>query len=223
MNPFLLMLLLCNCFFSGLLYADDNSSWQLKKTEKNIPVYTRKVEGSPILEFKSHAIINTPMEKAIALFEDEKKIALWYFECTSSKLLEHENANNSVIYLVMRPPWPVAPRDFIFRRTRTDHPDGTVSFSLTALPDRLPQVKGMIRVNSIQSVWTFKPLSKDKTELFFQQHTEPGGSIPPSLINKIETQTPVNSLESFRKILTGKEEEDTHGQEKAKPGLNGKK
>jgi len=40
----------------------------IKTISRGIPVYTRKVEGSPILEFKASVIINAPIAKAIALF-----------------------------------------------------------------------------------------------------------------------------------------------------------
>jgi hypothetical protein len=204
MRVILTFLFLFSFCFSSFLHAEDNP-WQLKKSQNGIPVYTRKVAGSPILEYKSNAIIGAPMHKVIALFEDEKKIRRWYYQCVHSELVENEATDKKVIYLVLHLPWPVAARDFVFRRTRSDLPDGSISYSLTALPDRLPLVKGMIRVNSIKSVWTFKPLPKNQTEVFFQQHTDPGGSIPASIINRISVDTPYYSLKNFRKLITGKD------------------
>ena len=52
--------------------------------------YTRKVAGSPILEYKSNAIIDAPILKVITLFEDEKKIRRWYYQCVRSELVENE-------------------------------------------------------------------------------------------------------------------------------------
>jgi len=189
--------------FSQLLKAED-SPWQLKETKGAIPVYTRKVEGSPIVEYKANVIVDAPIDKAIALFEDPKQIRRWYYQCVRSELVTDEGPDQKIIYLILHLPWPVAPRDFIFRRTRTKEADGTITYSLTALPDKLPLVKGMIRVNSIKSIWSFKSLPKDQTQIFFQQHTDPAGSIPPSVINQIAVQTPYNSLKNFRKLLTGK-------------------
>ena len=198
-------LLLFNFSFSSLLNAQEEP-WQLKQTQAGIPVYTRKVAGSPILEYRSNVIIDAPIVKAIALFEDAKQIRRWYYQCVRSELVTDEDANNKVIYLILHLPWPVAPRDFVFRRTKTeDQANKTVSYSLTALPDKLPLVKGMVRVVAIKSIWTFKSLPNGQTEFSFQQHTDPAGSIPPSLVNKIGVYTPLYSLKNFRKLLTGKD------------------
>jgi START domain len=180
--------------------------WQLRQTQEDIPVYTRVIAGSPILEYKAHVIMDAPISRAIALFEDEKQIRHWYYQCVHSELVERDGPNKVVIYLVLHLPWPVAARDFVFRRTRSEEQaSGIITYTLTALPDRLPPVKGMIRVRSIESIWRFKSLSNGRTELFFQQHTDPAGSVPSSIINQLAAQTPYNTLKNFRKLLTGKD------------------
>jgi len=204
MRAVLIILLSFSFCFSSVLYAEQ-SPWLLKKSQEGIPVYTRKVAGSPILEYKANVIIDTPIAKAIALFEDEKQIPRWYYQCVHSELVKNEDPKNKVIYLILHLPWPVVPRDFVFRRTRTEDPaNKEISYSLTALPDRLPPVKGMIRVKTIESIWIFKSLAQNQTEIFFQQHTDPAGSIPASIMNQIGVNTPFYSLKNFRKLITGK-------------------
>jgi len=198
------ILFLFSFCFCGLLNAQDNG-WSLREYKDGIPVYIRKVSGSPILEYKSGVIVDAPILQALALFEDEKQIRRWYFQCVHSELVEHEGPKKEIIYLVLHMPWPVAPRDFVFRRTRTENTaNGVITYRLTALPDRLPPVKGMVRVNTIESIWRFKSLSKTQTEIYFQQHTDPAGSVPISIINQLAAQTPYYSLENFRRLLTGK-------------------
>jgi len=200
-----LLLLFSFCFSTSLLNAEQ-SSWQLRKNLEGIPVYTRKVLGSPILEFKANVIIDTPLSKVIAFFEDEKQIRRWYYQCVLSKFIENDGPKQEVIYLILHLPWPVAPRDFVFSRTRTkETTPGVISYTLTALPNRLPFVKGMIRVESIESLWSFKSLSQGKTEMTFQQHTDTAGSIPASFVNAVVADTPYYSLKNFRKLLTGKD------------------
>ena len=205
MREFITVLFLLSFCFSSPLNAEQ-SPWQLRENQEGIPVYTRKVDSSPILEYKASVTIDAPISKAIALFEDEKQIQRWYFQCVRSELVEHDGPRQEIIYLILHLPWPVASRDFVFRRTKSVDPsNGTISYTLTALPDRLPEVKGIIRVKSIESIWRFKSLSQGKTELFFQQHTDPVGSIPASIVNKLAVQTPFYSLKNFRRILTGKD------------------
>jgi len=190
--------------FSTLGFSQE-IPWQLSQNKAGVPVYTRKVVGSPILEYKANITIDAPIEKAVKLFEDETQIPRWYFQCVHSQLVKNEDSHHKIIYLILHFPWPVAPRDFVFRRSRTDDPkSNTVSFSLTALPDLMPEVKGVIRVHAIKSIWIFKSLSPNQTEVFFQQHTDPGGSIPAAILNKICVDTPYYSLINFRRLLTEK-------------------
>jgi len=193
------------CFSSNINAEQSPNPWQLRQSHEGIPVYTRKVAGSAILEYKADVIVKAPIPKVIALFEDEKQIPRWYYQCVHSELVEHDGPDKEVIYLVLHLPWPVAARDFVFSRTRTKDLSGVVTYSLKALPDRLPHVKGMIRVNSIESIWRFKSLADGKTDIYFQQHTDPAGSIPASLLNQIGVQAPFYSLRNFRKLITGKD------------------
>jgi START domain len=205
MKVFITVLFLFSFFFSNLLNAEQ-SPWELRGSRKGIPVYTRKVEGSPILEYKATVIVDAPILKVITFFEDEKKIHLWYYQSVRSELVENDGPNKEIIYLTLHLPWPVAPRDFIFSRTKSEDPtNGIISYSLKALPGRLPLVKGMIRVNSIESVWRFKSLPHGRTEIYFQQHTDPAGSVPAAIINHLAVQTPYNSLKNLRKLITGKD------------------
>jgi len=200
-----ILFLFCFCFPPGLLNAEQGS-WQLRKNQGGIPVYTRKVTGSPILEVKANVIINAPLPEVIAYFEDEKQIRHWYYQCVLSKFIENDGPKQEVIYLILHLPWPVATRDFVFRRTRSkDVLHGVINYTLTALPDRLPLVKGMIRVRSIESVWSFRSLTQGQTEMFFLQHTDTAGSIPASFVNAVVADTPYYSLKNFREQLTGKD------------------
>ncbi len=205
MRIFVITLIVLNFCFSSILHAAQDP-WQLRQSKGGIPIYTRKVAGSPILEYKATVTINVPMSQAISLFEDEKQIPRWYFQCVHSELVETDGPNQKIIYLVLHMPWPVASRDFVFKRSRTDDAaDKMITYTLTALPTRLAPVKGLVRVKSIESIWRFKSISPNQTEFYFQQHTDPAGSIPYSIINQLAVQTPFYSLKNFRKLLTGKD------------------
>jgi hypothetical protein len=205
MRVLITILLLFGFYFFPSFLNAEQSSWQLRKNLEGIPVYTRKVAGSPTLEFKANVIIDAPLSKVIALFEDDKQIRRWYYQCVLSKFVENDGPKQEVIYLILHLPWPVAPRDFVFKRTRLkDTAHGVISYTLTALPNRLPLVKGMIRVKSVESVWSFKSLPRGRTEMFFQQHTDTAGSLPVSIVNEVIADTPYYSLKNFRELLTGK-------------------
>jgi hypothetical protein len=157
-----------------------------------------------MLEFKSDVIINAPIDKVIALYEDSAKLPAWYYQCTKMELVEDINENEKIFYFVIHLPFPVAERDSVFRRIKSvDSATGIVTYEITAMPDRLPKVKGKIRVPSVKTIWHFKPLDDGKTEVYFQQRSDPGGSIPAFLANSLVLDIPFQSLKNLRQLIEG--------------------
>ncbi len=189
-------------FSSFSLAYSEEYPWQLRIKKEDTTVYTRKVEGSPILEFKSDIIVSVPIDKAIALFEDEKRIPHWYYQCVSMELLEDEGPSSKIFYFVLNLPWPVAKRDSVFRRIKmVDSITGGITYELTVMSQRLPKQKGKIRVPYLKALWRFTPLKNGQTEIYFQQHGSTGGSIPTFITNALVLDIPFYSLQNFRRLV----------------------
>jgi len=123
-------LIICVCaVFSFIAIAGAvEYPWQLRVKKDNISVSTRKVDGAAILEFKSDTTVSAPIDQAIALFEDEKRIPEWYYQCTNMKIVQDKGPSEKVFYLVLHLPWPVSERDVAFRRLKSvDSSTGSVN------------------------------------------------------------------------------------------------
>ena len=176
--------------------------WQLRINEDGITVNTRRVEASPILEYQGSVTVDAPLARVVSFYEDEKLMPSWYYQCVRSELVERENAESQIFYFVVHLPWPVSERDSVFRRIKSvDQTTGEVTYSLSALPEKLPIQKGKIRVLYLRSSWRFTPLKDGRTEIHFQQHSNPGGSLPAMLVNKLVVDIPYNTLRNLRKKI----------------------
>ncbi len=177
--------------------------WRLRLDRDGVVVHTRKIEGSPILEFKAKAIIDVPLDKAVVFFEDIKKMPSWYHQCVLAELIADESVDQKIFYIVIDLPWPVAARDTVSRCVRSADPKtGAITYTLSALPERLPLHKAKIRVPYLKAFWRFTPMPDGKTEIFFQQHSDAGGSIPTFLINKLVLDIPFQSLKNFIRLVS---------------------
>ena len=195
----LTLTLLGFCFLPQAAQSAD-SPWKERINKDGIEVYTRSVEGSPVLEFKSKVTVGAPLEKVVRFYEDEKRLPDWYYQCVGANLVEDEGPAQKIYYFVLRLPWPVSARDIVFRRVKTtDASTGAVTFALSALPDRLPKTKGKVRVPYLKATWRFTPLPNGQTQVDFQQHSDAGGSIPTMIVNKLVVDIPSHSLENLRK------------------------
>ena len=189
-------------FFSLSEISAAEYPWKLRINKEDIAVYTRKVEASPILEYKANMSVQAPLDKVIRFFEDVKKMPQWYYQCVQAELLPGDGTEKQIIYFVLRLPWPVTDRDCVFSWVKSlDSVSGEVGYTLNAVSGKLPEQKGKIRVVYLKSSWRFTPLKDGRTEVYFQQHSNPGGSIPTFLVNKLSVEIPFYTFKNLRKML----------------------
>jgi len=191
---------------SLFLFSEETSAaeypWKLRVNKEEISVYTRKVEASVILEYKANMIVEAKLDKVIRFFEDVKKMPQWYYQCVQAEPLQSESAERQIIYFALHLPWPVAERDCVFSWVKSLNPvSREVSYTLSVVSGKFPEQKGKIRVLCLNSIWRFTPLKDGCTEVYFQQHSNPGGSIPPFLVNKLSVEIPFYSLKNLRKMI----------------------
>jgi hypothetical protein len=177
--------------------------WQLRMNKDGIAVYTRRVEASPILEFRASVIVNEPLDKVINFFEDENNLTKWYYQCVRAEVVRKKSLGEKIFYFVINLAWPVTDRDCVFSQIKSlNSSSGAVSYTICALPGTLPREKGKIRVLFLNATWRFTPLNDGRTEIYFQQHSNPGGSIPPFLVNKLSVETPFHCLNNLRNMVS---------------------
>ena len=176
--------------------------WRLRVNKQDIEVYTRPVDGSTTLEFKAQAIIAAPVSRVIAVFEDVNLMPAWFHQCTAATLISREDENSKIVHLVMHLPWPVTERDCVYRINRSgDLTQGALTYTVMAVPEMAPADNARIRVPYLKGTWRFTALSDGKTAVYFQQHSDPGGSIPSFISNSIVVEMPFNSLKNLKTLL----------------------
>lgn len=183
----------------------DDQPWQERINKDGIVVSTRKVVGAPVFEFKAAVTVAAPLDQVIALYENGKRIPEWYYQCAQADQLKVVSPTERILYTVMDLPWPVAKRDVVFHQIKSlDAASGSVNYALTAVPEDLAPQKGKIRVPYLKSTWRFTPIDSTHTEVYFQQHSSTGGSIPAMITNALVLDIPFQSLKAFRKLIEAK-------------------
>jgi len=66
------------------------------------------------------------------------------------------------------------------------------------VPTYLPEEKGYVRVAQVDGFWTLVHKADGMTEVTYQVHTEPGGSVPSWLANKFVVDAPFNTLKALK-------------------------
>ncbi|KJK05507.1 MULTISPECIES: START domain-containing protein [Pseudomonas] len=176
-----------------LAHAED---WKVAKDEDGIKVSLNDVAGSDYKAYRGVTLIKAPLAKVKALQEDVVGACTWIHECKSQKLLKSEG-DQSWTYTQFNTPWPVTARDSVLHVTTTQAADGSLTRKLEGVPTYLPEEKGFVRVAKVEGFWTLVP--KDGgTEVTYQVHTEPGGSVPSMVANKFVVDAPFNTLKALK-------------------------
>ncbi|WP_249672454.1 START domain-containing protein [Pseudomonas abieticivorans] len=172
-------------------------NWQTAKDEDGIKVSLSEVAGSDYKAYRGETVIKAPVAKLRALQEDVAGACAWIHECKSQKLLKTEG-DHSWTYTQFNTPFPVTARDSVLEITTVQGADGSLTRNLKGVPTYIPEEKGFVRVAQVQGFWKFVPKDANTTEVTYQVHTEPGGSVPSWLANKFVVEAPFNTLKALK-------------------------
>lgn len=171
--------------------------WKVAKNEEGIKVSLSEVPGSQYKAYRGVTTIKAGIGKLRALQEDVVAACAWIHECKLQKILKHDG-DKTWTYSQFNTPWPVTPRDSVLKVTTVEGTDGSVTRKLEADPKYIPEEKGFVRVAQVDGFWKFVPKGDNLTEVTYQVHTEPGGSVPSWLANKFVVDAPFNTLKALK-------------------------
>lgn len=181
----------------GIITQAQADDWQTAKQADGITVSLSSVPGSEYKAYRGVVVINASVAKIRALQEDVAAACGWIHECKLQKLLKTEG-DQAWTYTQFDTPWPVTPRDSVLHVTNTIGTDGTVTRKLEGVPQYIPEEKGFVRVTQVEGYWKLVPKGPNSTEVTYQVHTEPGGSVPSFVANKFVVDAPFNTLKALK-------------------------
>lgn len=176
--------------------AAQGEEWKVAKNEDGIKVSLSEVAGSQYKAYQGVTTIKASVAKLRALQEDVAGACSWVHECKSQKVLKHEG-DKTWTYTQFNTPWPVTPRDSVLEITTVEGADGSLTRKLEGQPKYIPEEKGFVRVAQVDGFWKLVPKGANETEVTYQVHTEPGGSVPSWLANKFVVDAPFNTLKAL--------------------------
>lgn len=190
---------LCLVFPLFLLLGFSDEGWELKKEKDGIQVFIKKIPDSPMHAFRGETELAASLDQVERLFKDVNRFTEWSPNAKKVEPLA-EKVNSRTFYLQTDAPWPVSDRDgiyrFIFEREAEK-----LKITSTCLPDYLPPRKNHIRVPKSEGYWQFETRANGILHIIYENHSDPGGSIPGWLANSAVVSLPFESLQNLRQML----------------------
>lgn len=178
------------------------SNWERVKNSSGIEIYTRPVTGSSIKEFRAVTVVQGSISSVLAMLDDTASYPRWMYRCTEAQILFKKDMYERVTYTVTSSPWPVDPRDIAVKSVISQNKKTfAVTVSLNGLPGYIPAKSGKVRMTRVNGCWMLEPMGNGRVRVTYRLHSEPGGTVPDSLVNSSLVDIPYNTLYNMQKLV----------------------
>ncbi|MEZ4924256.1 MAG: START domain-containing protein [Crocinitomicaceae bacterium] len=181
-----------------LAFNSYGADWVLDKNKDGIKVYTREIPGSDFKEYKGVAFVNASRERVAEVVLRISDYINWFPDCMESKRLKVISPTELIVYYVIDSPWPIKDRDAVVRMNIKDLADKqTILIDFEAATGFKDEVDGIVRVPKSSGYWKFIS-SGEGTKVIYQNHADPGGSVPAWVVNMFVVDAPFETLSAIR-------------------------
>jgi len=196
-------------FFVLLLLIMGNpliaQDWALEKDKAGIKVFTRKVEGYAIKEYKAVTTLKTTITDLVKLMKNHEGLKSWFVKCPVSTRLKKVSEEEYYVYFLNDAPWPVSDRDNITKMTFELLDNGTQLIHLKGIPDYIPEKAGIVRLPRMEAKWTFEPQADGQVKVIQQVLADLGGKVPGWLVNFAIVEAPFETLSNLKNRIENRE------------------
>lgn len=193
-------------FFCGLFLlahlASAQPQWELKKEKNGISVYSLKTDTGAFNSIKVEALLPGNVDDLVSLLLDVEHHHEWAYGTRSASTLKRISPHEIIFYKEINSPGPVSDRDLIARMKINHHPSTKVtrveSFSV---PDFIPRKKEFVRIPKSNEVWEIVAVAPRHVKIKYYLEVDPGGALPPFLVNLFVSKGPYETFDNLRRIL----------------------
>ena len=165
----------------------DGSSCVTVDGSHPITVCDRSVADSKFHEYSASGTLCAAIPEVVALLTNVNTIPDWFPDVLEARTLS-DDTQTLIIYLKNRAPWPLRPRDMVYRFSVVSHePDGSVSVGILGVPDFIPPVPKVVRMEGAQGGWSLDSENLH-TDVTFTMHLELG-DVPAFIANRRVQET----------------------------------
>jgi hypothetical protein len=195
----IILLMLLSCAF---IMSQAQTSWELKKDEEGIKVYTSTVPNSNIRAVKVTCTLETNFSTLTALLLDSKAHEQWVYNTKQSYLVKQLSANNLLYYSEISMPWPLSNRDVVVEMNISQQPGTNVMYvSANAVAGYTAVNKNKIRVTMSKVNWTVMPAGNNRLSIEYIGLGDPGGEVPAWLVNSFSTKGPFETFKKLKNLI----------------------
>lgn len=172
---------------------------KLSIDKHNIKVWTIQDPNNPVLSYQAETILDSSLERAVALVLDVENANSWVPNVASAQVLSQDlNSGRFKIYMVLDFPFPLKDRDLVIQGSMSKDAKGIISIKNKAVQQGKSKNADYIRIKNYQGDWTFQKLAENKVKVTTKGYADPEGAIPQSVTNMFVQQQPYQMLQKMK-------------------------
>jgi len=182
------------------------ANWKLVRDggDKGVRLWSCEQEGSAWSMIRTRTKIEGAPSNILKLLLDEGRISEYDDMFDSIEMLVKVDDNAMFKRTAYKPVWPTAPRDFCMLSSWGELEDGSAylvnrSMEHSSCPERVGFVRGFLVIVGFLMVPL--PVPESGCTLTMVVHTELGGNLPASIINRISIGAPEKVTRKIQKIF----------------------
>ena len=193
------------CFFTSFSAHSQGKECDLRKDKDGIKVYTCHSDTSKFRSLIAEFVLeNITFEELQGFLWKVDNYVNWQYKMVEASLLKKVDEQSIIYRSEVDAPWPVQNREMIAQLTVNKNLDSDKRvFSMHTIPTDYPLEEGLTRVPYSQATWTVKRLN-NKLFVTYQLNIDPGGYIPPMLVNLAMAEGPYESFRNLKNLLEKK-------------------
>jgi hypothetical protein len=197
--------ILLSAFIFVFHLSHSQSEWVLRKEKDGIFVYDLKTNASKFNSIKVETEITGRAEDLVSILMDVETHIKWAYGTKSATLLKRISDNEIIFYKVVNSPGlVVSDRDLVIRlKVIRDLASKSFNVESIAIPDFIPPKQNLVRVPLSNETWVITPVA-EKLKIKYILEVDPGGALPPLLVNLFVTKGPYETFTNLKELLKNK-------------------
>lgn len=191
-----------SCLILAFVLSPQDASakgWEKVGTYSGVKVSRKTVEGSPLFAFRGVIEKEIPLDILMSTFIDPKQRKYWVDRYKKHVTIKKTELSETYWIHFKLPPL-ISDRDYVLKSdAKINKKKGVIQVWIKSVKDPKFPPDCCVRANVKKTYYRFTALSRTKTRLEVEVHTDPKGLLPNWLINLIQKKWPSKTLSGLIK------------------------
>ena len=199
MKTLIILLFFIPCVSS----SDEPANWALAKEKNGIKIYSRHSDHSKFNDLKIETELTGSLSQITNILLDVEKYPEWAYGTKSCELIKKISDHELIYYSEIQTPWPVSNRDFYAHcKITLDSISHSLKLISVGVKDYGPEKKDIVRILLSKATWNVSTVSDKMIHVEYFLELDPGGTVPPWLLNLFSTKGPIETFTNLKRKLS---------------------